>query len=330
MNWIKGIVGFLVPIVTLFVALCSLEIFLFFDDKSQPVNRVSVEFNGRDYAFLQRSNAPFHFSAPNKRPNVFVVGDSFVEGVVCENEKKNFPGHLSQMVSKEVEVVNLGIEGMNPVDYITWLEELRIERGDTVIVTLYDNDVHLSPENCRDIIKQSKRRVIYTPKFCLQGEGIIDKSNETFLQKLNNKIKTLRLVKLTKEAVVNIPGIENLFYRSQFRSRWTDFNSEENQWIVSSITSIKSIVEEKKGEIFFVYYPNTNAISNSDPRHMQWRTFIEFVDRKQQITIEDPYPFFIDHAEEKSMVWSLTDKHPNCSAHLMMAKFVYEKLLLNK
>jgi len=80
------------------------------------------------------------------------------------------------------------------------------------------------------------------------------------------------------------------------------------------------------GSVLFTYYPNTNAISDKDERHAIWKRFIKFLEKNDGIKISDPYPYFIKNAPEKSMVWSLTDKHPNCEAHSLMAEYIFNNL----
>ena len=123
-----------------------------------------------------------------------------------------------------------------------------------------------------------------------------------------------------------VPFLQSKFYRTEYRSRWTDFKSDENKWIFSSLKTIKKIVESKGAKIIFTYYPNTNNISNNDNRHFQWLSFIKYANAKHNIKILDPYPYFINNSEDKSMVWSLTDKHPNCDAHKLMAEFIFQEL----
>ena len=85
---------------------------------------------------------------------------------------------------------------------------------------------------------------------------------------------------------------------------------------------MKQQMSRNAGSVVFTYYPNTNRISNNDARHKTWARFIEYVKEIEGIDILDPYPYFVTHAPKKSMVWSLTDKHPNCAAHKIMADFL--------
>ena len=84
------------------------------------------------------------------------------------------------------------------------------------------------------------------------------------------------------------------------------------------------------GSVVFTYYPNTNQISHTDARHETWRRFIEYVRENEGIDILDPYPRFLTDAPQTSMVWSPTDKHPNCAAHKSMADFLVNDPMIKR
>ena len=131
-------------------------------------------------------------------------------------------------------------------------------------------------------------------------------------------------VELLKDSLVNVPLMKDLFYRSEYRNRWNQFESEEIKWIDSALVVISEIVHEKQAKLFLNYYPNTNKISSSDERHKKWLRYIVHLKENHKLELDDPYPFFIQNAPKRSMVWSLTDKHPNCEAHNLMANQVFK------
>jgi len=328
MNWIKKkFIDVSIIFISIFIALAVFEFFLIFDNKSKPVQRTLVNINDNDYNFIKDSSIPNVFIKKNKKKKIFIIGDSFVEGIVCAADKENFPCHLDRMLSQNNNVLNLGVGGANPVNYIDFLENLKISNEDDVLIVLHDNDIHLSPGNCKHINRQSKDFGSFLPKMCENPDGnIIDKSKQSVIKKINHSIRRFKIVKLLKETAFQIPMFSNKFYRSEFRNRWNDFEAEENKWILSSLKLMKKIVEEKGGNIYFIYYPNTNKISKDDERHIKWLKFIEYTNKNHNISILDPYPYFILNAKNQSMVWSLTDKHPNCEAHKLMAEFINQEI----
>jgi len=312
---------------SILISLIIFEFFLELENKSKPVKQTVVEINGYNYRFLNDEKIPGVFEKINDENEIFIIGDSFVEGSVCAADKKNFPCYLDKKTQNLSEVLNLGIGGLNPVDYVDFVNKLKMSSKDKVILVLYDNDIHLNKRNCDQIKRQSENFDIFLPDFCEHKNlNKMDKSNISIIQKINNKIKKYKTVQLIKETVFQVPFLQSKFYRTEYRGHWADFNSEENKWIFSSLRTIKQIVESKGAKIIFTYYPNTNNISNNDNRHFQWLSFIKYANIKHNIKILDPYPYFINNAEDKSMVWSLTDKHPNCDAHKLMAEFIFQEL----
>lgn len=328
MNWIKNkITEISIVFISIFITLFVFECFLIFENKSKPVERTLIEIKGTNYPFVKDLRLPSLFNKINNKNDIFIIGDSFAEGIFCAADKKNIPCYLDNMLIEKNRVLNLATGGINPADIIDFVDDLKISAGDVAIIILYDNDIHLSPGNCEQIKRHSKEFNIFVPQICKeQNKSIFDKSNQSVAQKINNSIKQFKIVQLIKETLVQIPIFSEKFYRSEYRNRWIDFEADENRWIVSSIKLIEKIVEDKGGNIYFTYYPNTNKISKDDSRHIKWLKFIEYANKNHNISIFDPYPYFIQNAKKQSMVWSLTDKHPNCEAHKLMAEFIYQEI----
>lgn len=300
------------------IAVGLVEGFLTYENYYPTVEKILIEIRGEKYPFLKPN--PFN-QIDNSKRNVIIIGDSFVEGVHCAAKSENLPSFLQKELGGDFAVINMGVGGKNPVDYIDWISEIPIKHDDIIIVVLYDNDVHLTELNCSKIKRQSTEMNLYVPTFCEDSAAsFISKDRSSLVRKINYEIKSLKVVQLLKESIVNIPLFSGFFYRSDFQTRWNKFEAEETKWIISSIVAMKEQVESKGGTIHFSYYPNTNAISQHDPRHKIWKSFISQVSESVGIVIDDPYPYLIDQASDRSMVWSLTDKHPSCDAHLIVAK----------
>ncbi|MDA9995274.1 SGNH/GDSL hydrolase family protein [Planktomarina temperata] len=329
MNWIKRLlIATVLPLISVIFAVGAFEIFLTYDNYYPMPKRNQVEIEGLVYGFITENNSSF-FSEPDpETKDIFLVGDSFTEGVHCSTKKSDFPSLMQTKLDGQFKIHNLGVGGKNTADYVDIISHLKLDKSDTVVVVLYDNDIHLSPQNCDQIQRQSKSSGLYIPNMCIgTNEQRVDKSNATFLQWVNNKVKKFKTIQLIKESAVNIPSLTKYFYRNEYIARWNDFNAEETKWVVSSLNLIKEIVKESGAEIKFTYYPNTNAINSSDPRHSVWKIFIAEVFKQNAITIDDPYPYFIENATSESMVWSLTDKHPSCAAHNIMSDHISKFLI---
>lgn len=328
MSWIKRIL-FNIAIVSIssILGFGLFEAFLIYENKWKAVERISIEIYGYNYPFVKSNSTLSPLNIKEGERELFVIGDSFVEGMVCAQKNSNFPSHLSKKITSGMNVVNLGIAGLNIADYVDFLDHFKISNGDLALVTLYDNDINIFERNCAQILRQSLKYDIHVPVSCSATEGFIDKSNVSIFQKINNKIKKFRTTMLVKEALVQVPAFKGFFHRTRYRNDWNDFTSEENKWIRSSLRVMRQQMIEKGGKAIFTYYPNTNHISINDERHTIWKRFIDFVEETDGIIISDPYPYFIKNAEERSMVWSLTDKHPNCAAHKIMSEFTFAHLM---
>ena len=157
---------------------------------------------------------------------------------------------------------------------------------------------------------------------------MLAKNNNSVLKKINNLLFNFKTYNIMKEGLGNVPYINSLLYRTEFRKLWSDYKSEENLFIISSIITLKEMVELKGAEFYLGYYPLTNSISINSPQHKRWLKFINYMEVNYKIYVFDPYPFLIDNADKDNMIWSLSDKHPSCAAHKIIAKYLYNEVLL--
>ena len=78
----------------------------------------------------------------------------------------------------------MGIENGNPIRYIKFLENIKIENVSEIILTLYYNDINIDKSSCF-FYKSLKDKIFFYPKKCdFLLNADIDSSNNTFLKKL--------------------------------------------------------------------------------------------------------------------------------------------------
>jgi hypothetical protein len=314
------------------VSLALIEAFLVWDNHYPPVDRHFVEINGVIYDFLEPIDRFATPDPPTRR--VMLIGDSFTAGLVCVVAGENVSGHLERRLDdRDIDLVNLGVEGRDVPHYVDLIEEVRsgVGLGDDVVVILYHNDILLSERTCQLIDRHSAVYGITKPARCTDIlAGAAQSLNEdTWLKRLNvfMRKENVRTFVLVKEAAFNIPFLKGLYTREALGSQWDALDSDEFRWMVDSIVLMRDLVEAQGATFILAYYPNTNAISGDDPRHLTWRSFIDALEAETGITTLDPYPHFIEHAPSSSLVWSLTDRHPSCTAHGIMADYLYETVI---
>ena len=311
-------------------AIIVLELFLIYENSYPQPKTKEIELYGYKYPFIDRDGLDLFEKKKTDKRNVFIVGDSFVQGLTCAAGDEDFPGHLQHAMGSQYRVINLAIEGMNPADYLDWLSQISINKGDEVVIVLYDNDIHINQRNCIQINRQALSYDLYVPEFCKSNlDEMVEKDQSTPLKKLNQKLKRFKVVKIVKEGLASTPLFADLFYRAENQSRWNNYEADETKWIISSLVVIEKLILDKGGKAYFTYYPNTNLISENDPRHEIWQNFILELSSSTGIKVYDPYPYFIKKSSNKSMVWSLTDKHPSCEGYSMMSDYVVSNIFDN-
>ena len=324
----KLLISFLISIISIIFTLFIFELFLLYENSYTQPKIKEIELYGYKYPFINRDGLDLFEKNKTDKKNVFIVGDSFVQGLTCAADGKDFPGHLQRKMGTQYRIINLAVEGMNPADYLDWLSKISINNGDEVVIVLYDNDIHINQRNCTQINRQALSYDLYVPEFCKSNlEEMVEKDQSTSLRKINQKLKRFKVVKILKEGLANTPLFSNLFYRAENQSRWNNYDDEETKWMISSLIAIQKLTINKGARPYFTYYPNTNLISKHDPRHKIWKNFIIELRSSTGIQIYDPYPYFIRISPNKSMVWSLTDKHPSCEGHSIMSDFVASDII---
>ena len=120
---------------------------------------------------------------------IFVYGDSFIQGDFCAFDKQTLPDEM-QKINDEYTVINVGVDGKSPPNYIDLLtNEIVPKKDDKVILFLYDNDIFISKEMCTLSVIQNKKLCTYKPKICdnIINNKVKDKSKNTFIKYINSQ-----------------------------------------------------------------------------------------------------------------------------------------------
>ena len=77
--------------------------------------------------------------------------------------------------------------------------------------------------------------------------------------------------------------------------------------------------------IDFVFFPDVYYLKDKSS-NQRWQPFIEAA-KTEGIIIDDAWEYIFENKDSNNMAWSLTDNHPNCKAHEIMANYMVEKIL---
>ena len=219
----------------------------------------------------------------------------------------------------------MGVGGLSHIDYVEIVRQIADE-NDSILVTFYSNDLSLGRSDCELIKEHDESTGNFIPSFCHpdEVEGDFRNSNTT-LKKLNNYMNKFKSYTLLKEGLINIPLLRNFSLEMSFE--WSDVNSEEIMSLENSIKKIINDVEGRGSRAYFTYFPNVNNILGSNNDNIS--SYFRHLKTRMDIKIFDPKDYFVKNAPKNNMTISLTDKHPNCAANLLMAAFLASTEMLN-
>lgn len=297
------------------LTLLSLEFFLYVEDYAPNYKKYSYKILN-ETALL---NVDLNYIKKNENINI-VLGDSFTKGEVCAAKKKDYVSQLNNIHDKNY--FNLGLDHGNPIRYIKLLEDLDPRKISSIILMLYYNDINIDKKSCY-YYQYYKDILTFYPKKCdtiLKSSQ--DSSNNTILKKIDNVLElNSNIWLLLRESLVNIPIFKDFYNRSEWEKFYADGNSEENKAMLNNLLFIKNLAKKYNIDLKIVYYPDTNFITQDNSRVKIWRNFLKIAS-EYNLQIYDPWNFFLQNKINNNMTWSLIDKHPNCDAHHIMARYL--------
>ena len=166
------------------------------------------------------------------------------------------------------------------------------------------------------------------PKFCskILNGNLKEKSENSFLKLVNSKLRSIKIISLIKDVLINIPYFKKYFFRTEYNKLWTNFDSEENRYITNLIIEIKNFIRNEGAEFYLTYFPNTTFISMDNPEADRWKKYLNFLKSNYAIDSLNPYLYLTKNAPKKSMTRSYSDDHPNCDVYKILAGFYNDKI----
>lgn len=261
-----------------------------------------------------------------EKKNIFFLGDSFTHSEVCSGNKKDFVNLLN--LKTDYQILNYGFNGGNPIQYIDFLKQVEKNLINTksVIIVLYFNDIALTNKTCF-YYKKYKDELFFYPKKCdFILKSKIDSENDSILKKIDNFLENkLNIWLVIKEALANFPLLNKFYHRSSWEGYFTDETSDEFKSMVYDLKYIQTFLNKKKINLLITYFPDVNFLKKEQPRALIWSKFIK-KSKKYDLSIIDPWDFFLKNTIKDDLTWSLVDKHANCEANEIMSKFLINKL----
>lgn len=310
-------------VLSIFLSFAILEIFLYFENYSKKYQLYDLKLFDKNFV----SNDNLKDLLDKKNLNIF-LGDSFTKGEVCAGSKQDLVSQLNSMQDKFF--YNLAINNGNPIRYIELINKFNYDQLSNVILILYFNDINLDKSSCY-FYKKQKNKLKFYPKICdkLLNQNL-DSSNDSYLKKidnfLENKFKTWLLL---REGLVNITFFNQFYNRSSWTQSYDDSSLDQNKAILNDILFLKENLERNNVNFYVTYYPDVNYLVSNNKISKHWINLIRIAKNEYNIQIFNPWEFFLKNKLKSNMVWSLTDNHPNCDAHLIMANYINQVILKN-
>jgi len=287
---------------------------------------------------------PFNYNIKSTgNETVVFVSDSFGEGEKCGNSN-NIAGCLSRLNPKK-KIINLSLGGTTPAFYLkqikTYISNQRENNnisGETVIVSLYSNDIVLDPEYCNFYNSNkfkfqallNQKQFNRVNKKC---DSLLSLSYEEY-----NKLKDFKLP--FKNQIKNILGdysylliremlaqlslklLKNISIgRAGYIPIWNDKNAEEVILLAEVLKEMVDFCRFYNCKLLITTFPNVENLSPNSKVRLSLLSFSNFMKKKYNIEIHDGYEPFISNKITNAS-YSLTDIHSNCEGYRLYAKWL--------
>ena len=338
MRWGTG----LTLLASIVVGLLMIEAFLRFDDYSALTAAYSYyEWGGRPRRTMVTAE-----ELADPRPPVVVLGDSMVAGVNCGHEQ-NLVGHFGramQPVAAGYKVLNLGSANSSVFAYLDQLQGFVAANGAPagIIVMLYANDVDvIEPQMCRvaGVIENSDRLtaadkdevrafcravasedrdgVGETPWFAIGGP--VDR----WLYAESYAYRFLR--ESLARLAFRLGGGEPIG-RLRYPALWSDPESREFRLVAAGLSEIKALADRQGIPMMVAFYPPTEFLSRDNPMYQATEAARRELMTRLHLPVLNGFDAYVEDARASvNMARSLTDAHPNCLAHRILAEWLVEK-----
>ena len=317
--------------------------YLKYDDKSKYKfdRSIRVLNNGSKLHIAHPQN--YNINSTGKDTVIF-VSDSFGEGERCGNSH-NIAGCLSRLNSNK-KIINLSLAGTTPAFYLkqikTYISHQRDNKknisGETVIVSLYSNDIVLDKEYCN----------FYNSKiFKFQGLmnqkefNRVNKKCDSLLSLSSEEYDEVKNFKLPfRRQIINVIGSYSFLFiremiaqlsfkvfknasigRAGYIPIWKNNNAGELIVLAEVFNEMNNICKINNCKLLITTFPNVENLSPNSKERSSMLSFANFIKKNYSLKIHDGYEPFISN-KVLNASYSVTDIHSNCEGYQLYANWL--------
>ncbi|MGI9509582.1 MAG: hypothetical protein ACR2QJ_09570 [Geminicoccaceae bacterium] len=319
-----------------------IEAFLRFDDYSSIAADYSYhEWDGRDRRMMATAE-----ELADPRKAVVVLGDSMVAGINCGHEQ-NLVGHFQramQPIAADYKAINLGSANTSVFAYLDQFQGYQAGEGNPagVIVMLYANDVDVIEPRMCPVANVVERSDSLTPDdkdevrtFCEDavvgkpaGAGTrawyaIGGPVDSWLYGVSYAYRFFR--ESFALLAVSVGGDDDIG-RLRYPGLWSDPDSREFRLITAGLREIKALADRDDIPMLVAFFPPVEFLSHDNPMYEASEIAGRAFEEQLGVTVLNGFDAYLDDPRaNQTMSRSLTDHHPSCLGHQILAEWLVQK-----
>lgn len=333
-------------VLTLFIGFLigfsMIEAYLRFEDYSPlAVDYVYHEWDGRDRRVMATAE---DLEDPGKA--IVVLGDSMVAGVNCGREQ-NLVGHFAramQPIAPDFKAINLGSANTSVFAYLDQLQgyETGIGAPSGVIVMLYTNDADvIEPRMCpvADVVERagnlSAEEKDEIRAFCeevVAGQPSTNGSASWFSiggpvdRWLHGVSYAYRFFRGVAVVVAGSLRDGEPIGRLRYPGIWSNPEGLEFRMITTALQEIRALADGHDSPMMVAFYPPVEFLSKDNPAYAATEIAARELGSRLGVPVLNGFGAYLDDPRaSRNMSRSLTDAHPSCLGHQILAEWLVKK-----
>jgi len=328
--------------ISVLIGLFMIEFFLRYDDYSS----LAVDYDYHIWEQRERRVMASIEKLDDPREAIVVLGDSMVAGVNCGHEQ-NLVGQFERVIqpkAPEFKAINLGTANSSVYAYLDQLQGYETAYGPPagLIVMLYANDVEVVEPRMCPVLDAFERADGVTSEekaearlFCEHAEfGDSAKSApkgwfsiggplDAWLHKVSYAHRFFRQA-LSNVAVL-VMGDEPIG-RMRYPGLWSDDESSAFRMIRAGLLEIEALANKHEIPTLIAFFPSVEHLSRDNPMYEAAETARQSLEAALDLPVLNGFEAFLDDPRAKrNMSRSLTDQHPSCLAHEILAEWLADR-----